>query len=509
MTTKRLTATDKDYLKQWKELVANFSRATPVDFSESPSQQAARIRRLEANPEEWFRYYFPNYCSAEPAPFHKAATKRLLSHDEWFEVRAWARELAKSARSMMELFYLALTHRIHATLVVSATLDAAVELILPWRAALEGNNRIINDYGDQRGSVWKEDKLVTTSGWFVRAIGWGQSPRGTRNENFRPDSYIIDDIDTDEECRNEDIQQRKINWIEQALLGTRSISTKTRILVNGNIIHDNCCVSMLARRADKFDIVNIRDVDGKSTWPAKNTEEDIDRTLSLLSYESAQKEYFNNPMDGTELFRDLSFAAVPRITSFDEVLVYADPATSNRDTSSGSMKAVGVIARKGLDFYVLRCRVDNMSTSRFVDALFELHLYAARAGDTVNVYIENNSLQNPFYEQVLYPLICTRSSERGVILPVIGDNRDKKDKYARIEGTLEPLVRNKRLHLNAAEERDPDMLRLLAQFRNFSRKQRRMDAPDMVEGGVFILQSHAVSNSSEPLFFPRRNSRKW
>lgn len=506
-----MAITDKDLLAKWQDFVENFKRSTPIDRQETLADKLRRIKRLEANPEEWFRYYFPNFCTCEPAAFHKAATRRLLRHDEWFEVRAWARELAKSSRSMMEFFYLGLTGRIHSTLIVSSTNAAAQELMLPWMAALEANARIINDYGEQRGiKTWREDKIITRRGWSVKAIGWGQSPRGTRNENYRPDSYIIDDIDTDEECRNEEIQQNKINWIEQALLGTRSISTPTRILVNGNIIHNNCCVVKLSVKADCYDVVNIRDAQGRSTWPQKNSEEQIDRVLSTISYESGQKEYYNNPMDGTTTFRDLGFAPVPRLSSCDDVLVYADPATSNKDTSSGSLKAIGIIARKGINFFVVRCHVNTMSTSHFVDALYELYRYATqRTKQPVRVWIENNSLQAPFYEQVLYPQICRRGVELGVMLPVTGDDRDKKDKYTRIEGTLEPLVRAKQLTLNEQEANDPDMLRLLAQFRNFSRRQKRMDGPDMVEGGVYLLQQHILTDDAAPQFFARRNAKKW
>lgn len=505
------TLNDRQQLEKWAAFKASFERSTPVDTSESKADKRKRIAKLEKNPEEWFRYYFPNYYSAEPAPFHRAATRRIMLHDEWFEVRAWSRELAKSARAMMEFIYLGVLGKIKCTILVSATADAACDLLMPWRACLESNQRLINDYGTQQGSkAWQADKFITSGGWFVKAIGWGQPPRGKRNENFRPDSFVIDDIDTDEECRNEDIQTNKIRWIEQALLPARSISTPTRILVNGNIIHNNCCVLKLAERADKFEVVNIRDNEGKSSWPTKNSEADIDRVLSLISYESQQKEYFNNPMDGTDAFRDLIFDAVPRLDKVDDILIYADPATSNRDTTSGSLKAIGIIARKGFDFFIVRCRVDTMSTTTFINALFDLYIYVRdRKAPDCNVYIENNTLQNPFYEQVLYPQICEQSSTRGIFLPVIGDARDKKDKYTRIEGTLEPLHRSRHLIFNKAEHDNPDMARLATQFRNFSRKQRRMDGPDMVEGGVFLLRERAVAAQGEIMTFARSNNKRF
>ena len=44
----------------------------------------------------------------------------------------------------------------------------------------------------------------------------------------------------------------------------------------GNIIAKDCCVVRAGEMADSWDIVNIRDKNGFSTWPEKNSEEDIE-----------------------------------------------------------------------------------------------------------------------------------------------------------------------------------------------------------------------------------------
>jgi hypothetical protein len=503
-------ATDKDYLEQWQKYCDNFRNATPTDLNETQADKFRRIHRLENNPEEWFKYYFPHYCTAKPAAFHIAAAKRLIQNPEWFEVRSWSRELGKSARSMMEICFLALTGKIKNMLLVSNSHDNAVSLLLPFKACFEANQRMENDYGKQPVTgMWTSDKFAIKAGCMFRALGWGESPRGTRNNEKRPDFILIDDFDTDEECRNEDTMRNKINWLEQALIPTRSISNPTRILVNGNIIHDNCAVKYLGENvADKFDIVNIRDKDGKSTWPEKNSEEQIDRVLSTISYESAQKEYFNNPMDGGTVFKDLVFGKVPALKNC-AVLVYADPATSNKDVSSGSYKAVGIIAKQGFNYYIIKTWLDTMSTAHFVEALFSAYNAAVSAGaENVKVWIENNSLQAPFFEQVLQPAVFQYSEQTGVMLPLMTDARAKQDKYTRIEGLLEPINRAGQLIFNEKEHDNPDMKRLAAQFRNFSRKQKRMDGPDMVEGGVFILkQSEATEVLDRGIYTVKRKNK--
>ncbi|MDD4217461.1 MAG: hypothetical protein PHZ24_09025 [Bacteroidales bacterium] len=489
------TANINDYYRLWQTFKDNFAKSTPIDLNESQSDKKKRIKRLEAKPEEWFKYYYPHYCTAEPALFQRRATKRLLQNPEWFEVRAWSRELAKTARSMMEITYLAMTGEIQNVLVVSNSGDNAERLLLPIKSFFEANNRLINDYGTQEklGS-WTSKEFTTRQGCAFRSLGWGESPRGTRKDNVRPDFILIDDIDTDVECRNEDTMHNKVSWIEQALIATRSISEPTRILVNGNIIHNDCAVNKLGEKADKFEVINIRGKDGKSTWPTKNSEKAIDRVLSTISYESAQKEYFNNPMDGSNTFRDIQFGSIPNLKSCD-VIIYADPATSNKDVTQGSYKAVGVIAKKGFDFFIKKFFLDTMSNAKFVDAMFECYVYCLSKKIDVRVFIENNTLQDPFYEQVLMPLIYTKARELGIFLPITPDTRLKPEKYGRIEGTLEPLHRLGHMILNEKEKENPHMQRLKAQFENFSRKQKRMDGPDCVEGGVYILKNQEVARA--------------
>lgn len=504
-------ATDGDYLDAFQRYCDNFRNATPINPRETQTERLKRKAQLESHPEEWFKYYFPNYCSAEPAAFHKAATRRVLAHMEWFEVRAWSRELAKSARGMMETCFLVMTGKKHNVLMVSNSHLNAVMLLAPFKAFFEANQRLMQDYGEQRSpGSWTEDKFVLRNGASFRALGWGESPRGTRNNEKRPDTIIIDDFDTDEECRNEDIMKKKVNWMEQALIPTRSISNPLLVIVNGNIIHDNCMIKYLgdSKLCDKFDIVNIRDKDGKSSWPEKNSEEDIDRVLSTISYASGQKEYFNNPMDNGGIFTDLKDGKIPSLRSCMSI-IYADPATSNKDVTNGSYKAVGCILYKDLRFYIARVKLNTMSSQHFVEALFDMYQWAVRNGaEDIQVWIENNSLQAPFFEQVLQPLIFQVGMQRSVLLPVITDARDKKDKYTRIEGMLEPIHRAGCLVFNEQEKDDPDMKRLKAQFTGFSPKQKRMDGPDMVEGGVYQLKQRVQLEASQGIVTIKRTNTK-
>ena len=491
---------DKQLLEDWRQYYESFISDAEVDTDESQSDKLKRIARLEADPELWFKHYFPAYCTAEPADFHKAATKRLIQHSRWYEVRAWSRELAKSARSMMEFLYLALTGRIFNLLMVSNSYDNACRLLLPFMLQLEKNARIINDYGDQvNPGNWETGQFVAKCGCSFRAIGAGQSPRGTRNEAKRPDAIIVDDIDTDEECRNPDRIAAKWDWIEQALIPTVSVSGDVRIVFNGNIIANDCCISRAGKVADKFDIVNIRDKNGRSSWPQKNSEDDIDFILSKISTKSAQQEYFNNPITQGTVFKELSWAKVPPLRRFQFLVNYADPSPSNNLRKASSRKAMALLGYFDGVFYVINARDDHATSAQFVDWFYEINA-AVPQGVQVYNFIENNTLQDPFYQQVFLPLFAERGKKDG-FLNISPDTRKKPDKFSRIEGNLEPLNRQGRLVFNDDMKGNPHMMRLAEEFTLLTEQLKApADGADCVEGAYFILngkiRSHEINSVS-------------
>lgn len=492
---KKLTPKDRAALEEWEKLVASIQESTHINQGDSVSDIEMRKRKLEANDEAWFAYYFAQYCSAEPAPFHKAATKRLMNHNRWYEVRAWSRELAKSARSMMEITKLALTGKCKNVLLLSNSADNAERLLLPFMCNFEENQRIIQDYGPQKVlGDWEVGEFVTKCGCAFRAVGGGQSPRGTRNKNFRADVILIDDIDTDEECRNPDRINDKWKWIEEAVVPTLSVSGNYRILFNGNIIANDCCITRAIEKANELqkrgfghvDIINIRDKNGVSSW-AKNSEDDIDTFLSLVSASAAQKEFFNNPVTVGEIFKDISYGKVPPLSKFKFLIIYGDPAPGENKGNNSSTKTVTLLGKYKNKLYLIKCFLDRGLNSEFIDWYVKLLEYVG--GKTpVYCYMENNKLQDPFFKQVFQPLVRKVRKKTGIDLHIKGDEDRKTDKATRIEANLEPINREGDLIFNIEERDNPHMKRMENQFRLFTlRLKYPADGPDCVEGGNRIL----------------------
>ena len=480
---------DKTALNDWEKFKEDIARATPVDKDMSHSEREKHRLYLEAHPIEWIKFFFPNFAKYEFAPFQIRAIKRILAHDEWFEVLSWSRELAKSTITMFIVLFLVLTGRKRNIILSSNSKENAIRLLAPYRAMLEANGRIIAYYGKQVTlGTWTESEFITKGGVAFRALGAGQSPRGSRNEAIRPDMLLVDDFDTDEDCKNPDTIQKRWEWWENALYPTRSISEPTVVIFCGNIIAKDCCVVRAGEMADHWDIVNIRDKNGLSTWPEKNSEEDIDRVLSKISRKAAQGEYFNNPISEGEVFGTISYGKIPPLKKFRFLVIYGDPAPGESKGKKGkSFKTVSLLGKLEGRLYVIKTFLAQALNADFIGWYASLLEYVG-GKSTVYCYMENNKLQDPFFQQVFRPLVAKVRKERGISLFIRPDEEKKTDKATRIEANLEPLNREGNMILNEAERDNPHMKELEEQFKLFTLSMRYpADGPDAVEGGNRII----------------------
>lgn len=481
---------NKQISLQWDELRESVKASTTVDLNETIEQSKKRKTKLEADPEQWFNYYFPKYSYAAPAPFHKKATKRVLNNLEWYEVRSWSRELAKDTRTMFEMLYLTLTGKKKYVLMVSNSYDNAEAFLELYKIQLDSNQRIINDYGTQeRFGKWSNGDFTTQKNVRFKAIGAGQNPRGTKNEEVRPDAIIITDIDTDEDVRNPDIITKRWDWVEKALIGTRSISKAMLIIFLGNIIAKDCCVVRAQQFADHTDIINIRE-EGVSTWPQKNTEAHIDRVLSKVSYKTQQGEYYNNPLTEGEIFEKMNWKQLRPLTDYKFLVNYID--LSYKAGAKNDYKASVLLGKYKDEYHVLNAYLIQGTTSKFAEGLVQLEKFVDNkvpvfwvAEEVFLLDIIRKELQD----------ILKKLHSKIIITP---DKRDKGDKLTRIEASLEPLNRSGKLWLNLHENENPHMKVLEGQFLSLSYKSKRVhdDGPDAVEGAKFIIDAKSYNDVS-------------
>ena len=505
----------KQAQQRWQIRQQEIQAHASVLTAESQADQLLRIQRARTDYAYFVSYYFPHYTTDKQtgkaipsAKFHIEAANYIKNNRITRAVFKWARGHAKSTHMgvFIPMWLMAQEHPdIHVVVMASRSEQSAINLIADIQAELQFNERYIHDFGRQYNpGQWEAGRFTTLEAKvsFV-AIGRGQSPRGLKKIGCRPDYIIIDDLDDDELCLNADRVKRATSWVEDALFPTQGAEGGRFIMV-GNLIARS---SVLANIADKPGThttqVNIRNAQGKPSWPELWTEERIAEREQFMGFRAFQKEYMNNPITEGTVFAEMVWGKVPALKRFKYLVCYGDPSPSNNRNRANSMKAVLLMGMLDGKFYVIDGRVDRATNAEFVDWFYDLNA-AVPQGVQVYSLIENNSLQDPFFQQVLTPLFV----KHGGNLSFAPDERKKPDKFSRIEGNLEPLNRQQRLVLNVDQRNNPHFRRLEEQFLLLTpRLGAPADGADCVEGGVWWLQrkSSAMADGAMAVFHHSSN----
>lgn len=522
-----LKPVDKSALRNWDDFKRNMANSTPA-VDKTPEEIEKHRIYLEDHPIEWILFFFSKYTKHPFAFFQIRAINRILKNADgnWYEVLSWSRELAKSTIVMFCVMYLVLTGKKKNVIIASATIDSAERLLEPYKKNLETNARIKQYYGDQVTiGDWTSTEFKAKCGASFRALGAGNAPRGTRNDEVRPDIIVMDDFDTDEACRNPETIKKNWKWFEEALFFTRSMSEKLLTIWCGNIIAKDCCVVRAGNKAlelaarkkplGNWDIINLKMVNinkpdpkndflhGISVWPEKNTEEIIEEVLAQVSKSAAQKECFNNPVSEGTVFVNLTFDKIPSLRKFKFLVIYGDPAPGESKKKSACFKAVWLVGRIGNKRYVIKGFLDKVLNSVFIEWYVKLLQYV---GGKTNVYcyMENNKLQDPFFQQVFKPHVKRIKRKLNISLNILEDKERKTDKATRIETNLEPLDREGDLIFNVEEKENPHMKELIDQFELFElHLPYAVDGPDCIEGADRVIE-RKIHESEPTTTIPRK-----
>lgn len=199
--------------------------------------------------------YFPHYCSLPPAEFHAefaAYVNEILKspNSERLAIAA-PRGYAKSTWFSLILPIYCIVRGLKRFIVlISDTATQANALLGEIRYELEENEALIADFPHATGCgpKWTEDEIVTANDRKVLALGTGKRIRGRRWRHYRPDLFVIDDLENDENTRNPDQRDKVDSWLKKAVLKAKGIAQKCDILIGGTLIHFD---SVLARLVDQ------------------------------------------------------------------------------------------------------------------------------------------------------------------------------------------------------------------------------------------------------------------
>ncbi len=504
---------------EYNEHIKKLLKQTYVkETNESPLQKQRRIKKLKANYADFFEYYLPQYATSKTANYHKKAAK-LISDPISFLIFEVYRSGAKSVHATIGIpLWLMFTGEMSYMLLIGENNDKADELLSHIQLQLEGNQRIINDFGKQhKFGSWAEGDFSTENGTSFKALGLGQSPRGTRNEEKRPDFIVADDLDTKQRCKNPKRVREAVEWIMEDLWGTMDVGKQRFILAN-NRIHKN---SILANLAKIFKNINkklkaeglkqtfhhikvnaVKDLKSfEPTWKEKYTA-DYWKALFARGTRKFKREYMNDPQEDGAIFKHefIQYKKILPLNQYDALCFYGDLSYKDK----GDFKAMKLWGKKGRELHRIYGFVRRTSRQQVAEWIYDLYEDKKLQRFNIKYIIEGLFAMDEFVND-----FDTEGDKRGYYVPVVASKRPKGDKFDRIEG-ISGFWERRNVWYNIDEKDGADHEEELDQLIGFEKGSGTADdSPDADHGAISELESIGITRNYKERTGKRKKKYKY
>lgn len=115
-------------------------------------------------------------------------------------------------------------------LIVGSSETRAAERLHSIKREMEKNEDFIEVFGYLRGAVWGDSEVVLSTGAKIQARGRGQSLRGIKHEDMRPDLLLCDDLeDSFDDVSTPEKRRRIMLWFMSDLMPALDPSYRARM----------------------------------------------------------------------------------------------------------------------------------------------------------------------------------------------------------------------------------------------------------------------------------------
>jgi predicted phage terminase large subunit-like protein len=201
------------------------------------------------------------------------------------------------------------------------------------------------------------------------------------------------------------------------------------------------------------------------------------------------------------LYCDIRFGKTLRLSQYKALVCYTDPSFKSSTTADYKATALVGITDNG-EYHILKVFAAQTTVTEMVRWHYDIYKMV-RGLPNVRFMMEAN-----FMQDLLLDEFKKEGAALGLQIPIIGDKRQKGDKFARIEA-MQPLWERGLVVIDETIKDTPGVAVLTDQLLSFQKGSRAHDdAPDAVESAIWQLNKMHRINSFPVLMRSRKEQRK-
>ncbi len=313
------------------------------------TEHLARLKQLREDRWLAHRVLFRHRHPDESPEAHRELVAAINSPTPRLSVEGF-RGVAKTTYTEETALLKAVFREFHNLVIIGPSFPRACDRVDAIANEIDVNpyfNEKEGLFGKLRGETEQAGKLVLASGICIQALGRDQKITGLKFRTWRPDAFIIDDIEDPEETRTDAEREATWRWLKQ----TFQPSLDDPLLSWGRFLGTRRGKNSLPERLEsdgmpviKFPIERIgEDGERVATWPSKFGLEKIDALKHDYRGDMTlyAQEYMCEASSSTDrTFRRETMRVVPRTHAWEATYAMYDPARTVGAKSATTGKAV-------------------------------------------------------------------------------------------------------------------------------------------------------------------------
>jgi predicted phage terminase large subunit-like protein len=427
-------------------------------FNQICTSREFRKELADNNMFWFFSIYFALYIEYPTAEFQKEIIS--LVSDENIKIVAITsfRNSAKSTICSLALPIWGIVGKWKKkyVVVVCETQTRAKEALANIRMELEMMGVLVEDYQPREGKTdkWSEDTIIIPKYKArISAISIGESIRGMRHLQYRPDLVIADDLEDFPSAQSSENRKKLWQFVNGELIPAGDRNTKYVFI--GNKVHNDSLMMKLKKAIESGKMKGVYreypliDKEGKINWPGKFP--DMAAIEELRANYASELDFLREQMlmilpDGDAIIKP------DEIHYYEELpkekpnyfVISIDPAFSEENTSDNTAILSLAVFReeKRIKIYVLTPVINKkLSTEGLIEKV-KMILSSLDKNTVVKIFVENISAQKTIVDMLQYANI-----------PAEGVGIGGKDKKTRLNA-ISPWIKNGQILFPKSEEGD-------------------------------------------------------